>query len=118
LARRRAQERVGWGGSWEEVPRRILRRGAGVEQQLRGGAMRGVAFDHVERLVDGAADDGVEELQWIPAPEEVEPNECCGSRTKLACFHACKSGRVAQIGPVAEDRARAQEGKRLGRQAS
>src|SRR5262245_38194309 len=78
----------------------------------------GVAFDHVERLVDGAADDGVEELKRILAPEEVKPNECRGSQTELACFDACKRGRVAQIGPVAEDRDRADEGKRLGRQAS
>ncbi len=80
--------------------------------------MRGVSFDHVERLVDGAADDGVEELERILAPEEVKPNERGGGRTKLACFHAGESGRVAQLGPVAEDRGRAEEGKRLRLQAS
>jgi hypothetical protein len=47
------------------VPRRTLRRGTGVEQQLSGEAMRGISLDHIERLVDGAPDDGVEELQRI-----------------------------------------------------
>jgi hypothetical protein len=30
--------------------------------------VRGVSFDHVEGLVDGAANDGVEELERILAP--------------------------------------------------
>ena len=79
--------------------------------------MPGVSFDHVERLVDGAADDGVEELERILATEEVEPNECGRRRTKLACFHTGERGHVAQFGPVAEDRGGAEEGERLGRQA-
>ena len=80
--------------------------------------MRSISFDHIERLVDGPADDGVEELERILAPEEVEPSEYGGGRTKLACFHAGESGRVAQLGAVAEDRGRAEEGKRLRLQAS
>ena len=79
--------------------------------------MRGVPFDYVERLVDGAAHDGVEELERILMTKEVEPNEDRGGRTKLGCFYAGERGRVAQFGPVAEDRGRAQEGKRLRRQA-
>ena len=94
------------------MPRRTLRPGAGLEQQLSGRAVRSVPFDHIERLVDGAADDGVEELERILATEKVEPNEHGGGRTKLACLHAGEGGRVAQLGPVAEDRGRAQKGKR------
>ena len=118
LAERRDHERVGPWGDAEQVPGRTLRRRAGLEQQLSGRAVRGVSFDHIERLVDGAADDGVEELERILATEEVEPNEGGGGRTKLACFHAGERGRVAQLGPVAEDRGRAEEGQRLRRQAS
>jgi hypothetical protein len=78
----------------------------------------GASFHDIERLVDRAADDGVEELERILPPEEVEPNECGGGRTKLARFHAGEGGRVAQLRPVAEDRGRAQERKRLRLQAS
>ena len=118
LAERRDHERVVLWGDAEQVPRRTLRPRAGLEQQLSGRAVRSVSFDHIERLVDGAADDGVEELERILAPEEVKPNECGGGRTKLACAHAREGGRVAQLGPVAEDRRRAEEGKRFRRQAS
>ena len=118
LAERRDHERVGLWGDAEEVPRRTLRQRAGAEQQLSGRAVRGVSFHDIERLVDGAADDRVEELERILAPQEVKANERGGGRTKLACFHSGESGRVAQLGPVAEDRGRAQEGKRLRRQAS
>ncbi len=117
LAERRDHERVGLRGDAEEVPRRLLRRRAGLEQQLSGQAVGGVSFDHIERLVNCAADDGVEELERILATKEVKPNEGGGGRTKLACFHAGKRGRVAQRGPVAEDRGRAEEGQRLMRQA-
>ena len=117
LAKRRDHERVGPWGDAEEVPGRTLRRRAGLEQQLSGQAVRGVSFNDIERLVDGGADDGVEELERILAAEEVEPNERGGSRTKLACFHAGESGRVAQLGPVAEDRGGTEEGKRLRWQA-
>jgi hypothetical protein len=99
------------------VPRRTLRPGAGLEQELSGQAVRSVSFDHIERLVDGAADDGVKELERILPPEEVKPNERSCGRTKLAGIHAGESRRVAQLGPVAEDRGRMEEGKRLGRQA-
>ena len=118
LAERRDHERVGLRGYAEKVACRTLRRGAGVEQQLRGQAVRGGSLDHIERLVDGAPDDGVEELERILATEEVEPNECGGGRTELACVHAGKSGRVAQLDPVAEDRGRAEEGERLRLQPS
>ena len=99
------------------MPRRALRRRAGLQQQFGGRAVRSVSFDCIKRLVDGAANDGVEELERILAPQEVKPNECGSGRTKLACFHAGKSGRVAQLGPVAEDRGRTEKGKRLRRQA-
>jgi hypothetical protein len=85
------------------MPGRTLRRGAGLQQQLRGRAVRGVSFDHVERLVDGAADDGVEELERILPPEQVKPNQCGGGRPKFACFHVGERGHVAQLGPVTED---------------
>ena len=117
MAERRDHERVAPWGHAEEVPRRTLRQGAGVEQQLSGGAVRSVSFDHIERLVDGATHDGVEELERILAPEEIKPNECGSRRAKLACSHASKRGRVAQRCPVAEDRGRAEQGKRLRRQA-
>ena len=80
--------------------------------------MRGASFDHIERLVDGAADDGVEELERILATEEVEPHECRGGRTQLARLDAGESGRVAQLDPVAEDRGRAEERERLRLQPS
>jgi hypothetical protein len=60
----------------------------------------------------------VEELERILAPQQVEPNERGGGRTKLACFHAGERGRVSQLAPVAEDRGRTEEGERLRRQAS
>ena len=37
---------------------------------------------------------------------------------QVRCFHAGVHRRVAQLGPVAEDRGRAEEGKRIRRQAS
>ncbi len=80
--------------------------------------MRGVTFNHIERLVDGAADDRVEELEWVLAAEEVKADKCGGRRTKLAWFDAGESGRVAQLGPVAEDRGGAEQGKRFRLQAS
>ena len=80
--------------------------------------MPSVSFHHIERLVDRPADHGVEELERILAPEEVKPSECGGGRAELACRHAGESGRVAQLDPVAEDRGRTEEGKRLLRQAS
>jgi hypothetical protein len=100
------------------MPRRTLRRGAGLQQQLSGQAVRGVALDHIERLVDGAADHGVKELERILAPEKPEPNEGGGGRTKPACLHSGEGGRLAQRGPIAENRGRAQEGKRLRLEAS
>jgi hypothetical protein len=57
------------------VPRRTLWPGAGLEQQLSSQAVRGVPFDHVKRVVHGAADDGVEELERIHAAKKVKPNE-------------------------------------------
>ena len=60
----------------------------------------------------------MEELQRILATEEVKPNQGGGSRTKLTRFHAGKSGRVAQLGSVAEDRRCAEEGERRRGQAS
>ena len=117
LAERRDHERVGPGGHAEEVPRRTLGQGSGAEKQFSGGAVRGVSFHDIERLVDGAADDGVEELERILTPEQVKPDKDGGGRTELACSHAGESGRVAQHGPVAEDRGRSEEGKRLRRQA-
>ena len=74
---------------------RTLRRGAGLEQQLGCGAVRGVSLDDVERLVDGATDNGMKELERILATEDVEPNECGGGRTELCCLDAGESGRVA-----------------------
>jgi hypothetical protein len=117
LAERRDHERVGLRGDAEEVPRRTLRLRAGLEQQFSGRAVGGVSLNHIERLIDGAADDRVEELERIVAAEEVKPNECGGRRTKLACLHAGERGRAAQLGPVAEDRGRAEKGKRLRLQA-
>ena len=99
------------------MPRRTLGLRAGLEEQLSGQAVRSVSFDHIERLVDGAADDGVEELEWILATKEVKPNKGRGGRTQLARFHTGERGGVAQRGPIAEDRGRAEEGKRLLRQA-
>jgi hypothetical protein len=113
LAERRDDERVGPWGNAEEVPRRALRPGAGLEQQFSGRAVGGVSLNHVERLIDGAADDRVEELERILAAEQVKPNECGGRRTKLACLHAGERGRAAQLGPVAEGRGRTKESKRL-----
>jgi hypothetical protein len=84
LPERRDHERISLCGHAQQVPRRTLRRGAGLEQQFRGQAVRGVSLDHIERLVDSAADDGVEELRRILATEEVKPDECRGGRTKLA----------------------------------
>jgi hypothetical protein len=118
LAERRDHERVGLWGHAEEVRRRTLSWYAVLLQELSGQAVRSVSFNHIERLVDGPADDGVEELERILAQEEVKPNEGRGGRTKLACPHAGERGRVAQFRPVAEDRRRAEEGKRLRRQAS
>ena len=100
------------------MPRRTLRRSAGLEQQLSGQAVCGLSFDNIERLVDGAADDGMEELERILSPEEVEPNERDGGRPKLTCFHTGERGRMAQLGPVAEDRGRPEQGKRRRLQAS
>ncbi len=117
LAERRDHEGVGLRGDVEEVRRRTLRQRAGAEKQFSGRAVRDVPLNDIERLVDGAADDRVEELERILPPEQIKPNEDGGRRTKLACFHAGESGRVAQLGPVAEDRGRADEGQRLWRQA-
>jgi hypothetical protein len=75
------------------------------------------SFNHIERFVDSAADDGVEELERILATEEVEPDECRGGRTNVAGLHAGQSGRVAQLDSVAEDRGRAEEGQSLRLQA-
>ena len=61
--------------------------------------MRGVSLDHIQRLVDGAADDGVEELERILATEEVEPNEGGGGRAKLTCCQVGERRRVTQLGP-------------------
>jgi len=99
------------------VPRRTLRRGTGLEQRLSGQAVRDVAFNHIERLVHGAVDDGVEELERILAPQQVTPNEDRGRRAKLDCFHARKSARVTQLALVAEDRRRAEQANRRWRQA-
>ena len=57
--------------------------------------MRGVSLDHIQRLVDGAADDGVEELERILATEEVEPNEGGGGRAKLTCCQVGERRRDA-----------------------
>jgi hypothetical protein len=100
------------------VPCRTLGRGAGLEQQLRGQAVGRVALDHIERLVDGASYDRVEELERILATEKPKPHECAGGRTKLACFQAGEIGRVAQLDRIPEDRGRAQEGEGPRRQAS
>src|SRR5262245_34337318 len=80
--------------------------------------MRSPSLDHIQRLVDGAADDRVGELQRVFAPEEVKPNECGGSRTKLTGCHASKSCRVPQLDAVAQDRGRAEQGKRRRPQPS
>ena len=80
--------------------------------------MRGVSLDNVERLVNGAADDRVKELERILAPEEVKSNECGSGRAKFACFDAGESGRVSQLAPVAEDRGRAEKGELFRREAS
>jgi hypothetical protein len=40
------------------------------------------------------------------------------ARTKLVCFYAGESGRVAHLDPVAEDRRRTEKGQRLRLQAS
>jgi hypothetical protein len=93
LAERRDHEWVRLWGDAEEVPRCTLRWRASLEQQLGGRAVGGVSFNHIERLVDGGANDGVEELERILPPEEVKPNERGGGRTKLACFHAGESSR-------------------------
>jgi hypothetical protein len=100
------------------MPRRNLWQDAALKEQLSRQAVRRISFDHIERLVDRAADDRVKELERILPPEEVKPNEDGRSRTKLACFHAGKRGRVAQLGPVAEDRGRTEERKRLRLKAS
>src|SRR5918994_6358970 len=99
------------------MPRRPLRRCARLEQQLSGQTVRNVPFDHIERLVDSAANDRVKELERILATKEVTLNKYSGGRTQLACSHTGKRGHVAQRGPVAEDRGRAEEGSRIGRQA-
>ena len=111
--RRRDHERVGLWGDAKEVPRRTLRRRAGLEQQLSGRAVRGVSFDHVERLVDGAADDRVEELERILAPEEVEPNEAAAAGPSSPASTPARAA-AAQLGPVAEDRGRAEEASASG----
>ena len=105
----RPQTHRPWGNA-QQVPGRTLRRGAGLEQQFGGRAMRGVSLDHIQRLVDGAADDGVEELERILATEEVEPNEGGGGRAKLTCCQVGERRRVTQLGPVAQDRGRAGAG--------
>jgi hypothetical protein len=117
LAERRDHEPVGSWGDAEEVPRRTLRQRAGLQQQFSGRAVRDVSSDHIERLVDSAADNGVEELERILPPQKVKSNERGSGRTKLACFHAGESGHVAQLGPVAQDRGSSEEGKRLRPQA-
>ena len=95
MAKRRDHERVGLRGDAEQVPRRTLRQRAGLEQQLSGQAVGGVSFHHVQGLVDGAAHDGVEELERILPPKEVKPNEGGRGRPKLDHFYAGELGRVA-----------------------
>jgi hypothetical protein len=60
----------------------------------------------------------VGELERIVATEEIQPDQHGGSRTKLACIHAGKSGRLAHLRPVAENRRRAEKGERRRRQTS
>jgi hypothetical protein len=81
LAENRDHEWIPLRGDSEEVPRSTLRGRAGPEQQLGGQAVRGVSFDHIERVVDGAAHDGMKELDRILATKEVKPNEGGGGRT-------------------------------------
>src|SRR5262245_29121374 len=63
------------------------------------------------------ADNGVGELERILATEEVKPDQRRGGWTELAFFQAGESGGMAQLASVAEDRGRAEEGKRLRLQA-
>ena len=77
------------------MPGRALGLSAGVEEQFGGPAVGGVPLDDIERLVDGATDDGVEELERIFAAEQVEPYQCGGGGTERICLDACESGRVA-----------------------
>ena len=112
-AQRRDHEPVGPRGDAQQVPRHTLRRRAGPDQQLGGRAVRGVSLHHVERLVDRAPNHRVEELQRILTPQQVEPNQYGRRRAKLARLHTGQRRRVAQLGPVAEDRGRPQHGQRL-----
>ena len=73
--------------------RRALR-GAGVEEQF-GPAVGGVPLDDIERLVDGATDDGVEELERIFAAEQVEPYQCGGGGTSASASTPARAARVA-----------------------
>jgi hypothetical protein len=102
----------------EQVAPRTLWRRAGVEQQFGGLAVGRIAFDDIERLVHGATDDRVEELERVLTTQQVEPDECGRGGTKLARLHAPESGRVPQLDSVSEYRRGAKEGERLRLQAS
>ena len=94
---------------------RTLRRRAGLEQQFSGRAVRGVSFDHIERLVDSAADDRVEELERIFATEEVKPTECGGCRTRSPASTPARAA-AWRSSVRRRGRGRAEQAERLRRQ--
>jgi hypothetical protein len=63
------------------VPRRALRQGAGFKQQFSSKPVRGGSLHHIRRLVDGAADDGVKELERSGSIRVVGPDSSSARRS-------------------------------------
>jgi hypothetical protein len=80
-AQRRHHKRVSLRGHPKQVPRRALRQGAGFKQQFSSKPVRGGSLHHIRRLVDGAADDGVKELERSGSIRVVGPDSSSARRS-------------------------------------
>jgi hypothetical protein len=93
-----------------------FRLGAGVGEQSRSARVAGVTVDRGERLVNRRPDQRVNEAEGRLRAQDVDSHERICRLGGGRLVQIGQRGRLVRVGVVAQDRDRARERRRRGRQ--